>query len=103
MFHDTLKLPIETPDNLFIEPSDSKFIQRFLKIVGYEGIVDKVSTFYRNLAQPWKTMFKWEFMHCVQQKKDVIQYPRVTKTVSLHFCGGNLCTSVAYFFNASEF
>ncbi|GJW81370.1 hypothetical protein Tco_0145345 [Tanacetum coccineum] len=50
---------LETPDNPFIEPADLKFIQRFLKIVGYEGIVDKVSAFYtKNLAQPWQTMFK---------------------------------------------
>ncbi|GJT66172.1 zf-CCHC domain-containing protein [Tanacetum coccineum] len=30
-----------------------------MKIVGYEGIVDKVSAFFtKNLAQPWQTMFK---------------------------------------------
>ncbi|GKA69865.1 hypothetical protein Tco_0775929 [Tanacetum coccineum] len=59
MFRSTLQLPVETPDNPFIEPADLKFIQRFLKIVGYEGIVDKVSDFYtKNLSQPWQTMFK---------------------------------------------
>ncbi|GJX69264.1 hypothetical protein Tco_0304991 [Tanacetum coccineum] len=41
MFCDTLQLPVETPNDPFIEPTDLKFIQRFLKIVGYEGIVDK--------------------------------------------------------------
>nr|GEZ08504.1 hypothetical protein [Tanacetum cinerariifolium] len=41
VFRDTLKLPVETLDNLFIEPVDLKFIKRILKIVGYEGIVDK--------------------------------------------------------------
>nr|GEW69311.1 ribonuclease H-like domain-containing protein [Tanacetum cinerariifolium] len=41
MFRDTLQLPVETPDHPFIEPADLNFIQRFLKIVGYEGIVDK--------------------------------------------------------------
>nr|GEX98077.1 copia protein [Tanacetum cinerariifolium] len=56
MFRDTLKLPVEIPDNLFTQQADLKFIQRFLKIVGYEGIVDK-------------------------QKKDVIQYPRFTKLI----------------------
>nr|GEV94867.1 hypothetical protein [Tanacetum cinerariifolium] len=59
MFRATLKLLVETPDNLFIKPTDLKFIQRFLKIIAYEGIVDKVSTFYtKNLAQPWQTTFK---------------------------------------------
>ncbi|GJW00414.1 hypothetical protein Tco_1555665 [Tanacetum coccineum] len=101
MFHDTLKLPI----------------------VGYQGDVDKVSAFFtKNLAQPWKTMFKvfnrcltsrtsghdktkinileifhvvinrvhvdyaallwWDFLHCVQQKKDQIQYPHFTKLIN---------------------
>ncbi|GKC43823.1 retrovirus-related pol polyprotein from transposon TNT 1-94 [Tanacetum coccineum] len=32
---------LEIPNNPFIEPTYLKFIQRFLKIVGYEGIVDK--------------------------------------------------------------
>ncbi|GJU37779.1 hypothetical protein Tco_1186133 [Tanacetum coccineum] len=40
MFRSTLQLPVENPDNPFIEPSYLKFIQRFLKIVGYEGIVN---------------------------------------------------------------
>ncbi|GKC61315.1 hypothetical protein Tco_1088913 [Tanacetum coccineum] len=55
MFRDTLKLPVETPDNPFIKLAKLKFIQRFLEIVGYEGIVDK--------------------------KKDVIQCPRFTKII----------------------
>ncbi|GKE29884.1 hypothetical protein Tco_1445268 [Tanacetum coccineum] len=34
-------------------------------VVGYQGVVDKVSTFYmKNLAQPWQTMFK-VFNHCL--------------------------------------
>ncbi|GJW80757.1 hypothetical protein Tco_0144732 [Tanacetum coccineum] len=59
MFRSTLQLLVETPNNPFVELEDLKFIQRFLKIVGYEVIVDKVSAFYtKNLAQPWQTMFK---------------------------------------------
>ncbi|GKB02455.1 hypothetical protein Tco_0830544 [Tanacetum coccineum] len=99
-----------------------KFIQPFLKIVGYQGDTDKVSAFFTKfLAQPWQKMFKvfnrcltsrtsghdqtkinilqifhavvnrvnvdyagllwWGFLHCVQQKKDVIQYPRFTKLI----------------------
>nr|GEU78544.1 hypothetical protein [Tanacetum cinerariifolium] len=35
------------------------FIQPFMHIVGYQGVVDKVSAFYTKfLAQPWQTMFK---------------------------------------------
>ncbi|GKD29453.1 hypothetical protein Tco_1240231 [Tanacetum coccineum] len=41
MFRSTLQLPVETPDNPYIELADLKFVQRILKIVGYEGIVDK--------------------------------------------------------------
>nr|GEZ05860.1 hypothetical protein [Tanacetum cinerariifolium] len=41
MFRDTLQLPVETHGHLFIKPADLKFTQRFLKIVGYERIVDK--------------------------------------------------------------
>ncbi|GKF93921.1 hypothetical protein Tco_0283621, partial [Tanacetum coccineum] len=30
-----------------------------MKIIGYQGDVDKVSAFFmKNLAQPWQTMFK---------------------------------------------
>ncbi|GKE12863.1 hypothetical protein Tco_1416414 [Tanacetum coccineum] len=39
---DTLQLPVENP---FIVPTDLKYILRFLKIVGYEGIVDKEVSF----------------------------------------------------------
>ncbi|GJW98470.1 retrovirus-related pol polyprotein from transposon TNT 1-94 [Tanacetum coccineum] len=43
MFRDTHKMSVETLGHPFIVPSDLKFIPRFLKIVGYEGIVDKHS------------------------------------------------------------
>nr|GEY22997.1 hypothetical protein [Tanacetum cinerariifolium] len=56
MFRDTLKVPVETLAQPFIEHVNLKFIQLFLKIVGYHGLVDK-------------------------QKKDVIQYPRFTKLI----------------------
>ncbi|GKD02413.1 hypothetical protein Tco_1177387 [Tanacetum coccineum] len=67
MFHDTLKLLVETPDNPFIAPVNIKVIESFMQTVGYQGFVDKVSTFYTKfLAQPWQTMFK---------------YPRFTKLI----------------------
>ncbi|GKB36553.1 hypothetical protein Tco_0881495 [Tanacetum coccineum] len=47
------QIPVETPEQPFIEPGNLKFIQSFLKIVGYQGLVDKVSAFFtKNLAQP---------------------------------------------------
>ncbi|GKD88198.1 hypothetical protein Tco_1363705 [Tanacetum coccineum] len=68
MFCVTLKLPVEAPDHPFIAPATMKFIQSFLKIVGYQGLVDKVSAFYtKNLAQPWQMMFKI-FNHCLTSR-----------------------------------
>ncbi|GJU28986.1 hypothetical protein Tco_1172575, partial [Tanacetum coccineum] len=59
MFRDILQLPVETPDNPFVPPVTIKTIEVFMNKVGYQGVVDKVSTFYmKNLAQPWQTMFK---------------------------------------------
>ncbi|GKE18475.1 hypothetical protein Tco_1426052 [Tanacetum coccineum] len=52
---DVPSLPVETPKNPFIALATLKFIQPFLKIVGYQGNVDK--------------------------KKDVIQYPCFTKLI----------------------
>ncbi|GJU64116.1 hypothetical protein Tco_1245951 [Tanacetum coccineum] len=89
MFRDTLKLPVETLDNPFIETSDLKFIQIFLKIVGYEGIVDKTKI---NILQIFHAVINrvhvdyagllwWDFIHCVQRKKDVIQYSCFTKLI----------------------
>ncbi|GJT26085.1 hypothetical protein Tco_0906360 [Tanacetum coccineum] len=52
-------LPVETLDNPFIAPVNIETIKVFMNKVGYQGVVDKVSTFYtKNLAQPWQTMFK---------------------------------------------
>ncbi|GJU92251.1 hypothetical protein Tco_1304674 [Tanacetum coccineum] len=101
---------------------DTQEITYTLDMVGYQGVVDKVSAFFmKNLAQPWQTMFKvfnrclttrtsghdqtkidilqlfhvvvnhtnvdyaallwWDFMNCVSQKKDVIQYPCFSKLI----------------------
>ncbi|GJV81608.1 hypothetical protein Tco_1517478 [Tanacetum coccineum] len=59
MFRAILKLPVETPDNLFVAPVTIEIIESFMNKVSYQGVVDKVSAFYaKNLAQPWKTMIK---------------------------------------------
>ncbi|GJU85045.1 hypothetical protein Tco_1292591 [Tanacetum coccineum] len=53
------KLPVETPENPFVAPVNIETIEVFMNKVGYQGVVDKVSTFYtKNQAQPWQTMFK---------------------------------------------
>ncbi|GKC03284.1 hypothetical protein Tco_0994894 [Tanacetum coccineum] len=42
MFRSTLDLPIETTKNLFMAPTTMKFIQPFMQIVRYQGVVDKL-------------------------------------------------------------
>ncbi|GJZ67219.1 retrovirus-related pol polyprotein from transposon TNT 1-94, partial [Tanacetum coccineum] len=50
---------VETPENPFVTPVNIETIEAFMNRVGYQGVIDKVSTFYtKNLAQQWKTMFK---------------------------------------------
>ncbi|GJW86975.1 hypothetical protein Tco_0162315 [Tanacetum coccineum] len=50
---------VETPDNPFIILATMEYMQPFMKIIGYQGDVDKVSAFYmKYLAQPWQNMFK---------------------------------------------
>ncbi|GKB11001.1 hypothetical protein Tco_0844924 [Tanacetum coccineum] len=59
IIHATLKLLVETPEQPFIPPADFDYIWPFMKILRYQGSLDSVSTlFVKNLAQPWKTMFK---------------------------------------------
>ncbi|GJV16713.1 hypothetical protein Tco_1362036 [Tanacetum coccineum] len=70
---DTLHLPVETPENLFVAPANIHTIEAFMNIVGYQGVIDKVSAFFmKNMAQPWQTMFK---------KKEAIYYPRFIKLI----------------------
>ncbi|GJR21404.1 hypothetical protein Tco_0969931 [Tanacetum coccineum] len=58
MFRANLKIPVETPEQPFILPATLEYIQPFLKIVGYQGFVDKVDAFYtKNLAQPSQTIY----------------------------------------------
>ncbi|GKA03085.1 hypothetical protein Tco_0675866, partial [Tanacetum coccineum] len=41
MFHDTLHLPVETPDNPFVAPVNIEIIESFMQSVGYQSVVDK--------------------------------------------------------------
>ncbi|GKB73853.1 hypothetical protein Tco_0935265, partial [Tanacetum coccineum] len=65
---DTEDTILKTTANPFIAPAIMKYIQPFMQIVGYQGDVDKVSAFFtKNLAQPWKTMFK-VFNRCLTSR-----------------------------------
>ncbi|GJW37882.1 copia protein [Tanacetum coccineum] len=41
MFRDTLKLQMETPENLFVAPTNIHTIKAFMNRVGYQGVVNK--------------------------------------------------------------
>ncbi|GKE62143.1 hypothetical protein Tco_1512510 [Tanacetum coccineum] len=59
MFRAIPKLLVETPDNPFVAPVTIEIIESFMNKVGYQGVVDKFSTFYmKNLAQLWQIMLK---------------------------------------------
>ncbi|GJT04215.1 hypothetical protein Tco_0838677 [Tanacetum coccineum] len=81
MFRDTLKLSVETPDNLFVVPATIEIIKSFMNMVGYQGVVDKTKI---NILQLFHVVINqknvdyaallWgKFVNYVQQKKNVIQ------------------------------
>ncbi|GKA17736.1 hypothetical protein Tco_0697573 [Tanacetum coccineum] len=89
MFRDTLKLPVETPDNPFITLVTIETIESFMHTIGYQGVVDKVIAFYTKQRSTFFSFFHvvvnrtnvdyaallwWDFMNNVFQKKNVIQY-----------------------------
>ncbi|GJV36912.1 hypothetical protein Tco_1409389 [Tanacetum coccineum] len=47
MFRATLKLPVETPKQPFIPPADFDYIQPFLKILGYQGPLERNNVIQR--------------------------------------------------------
>ncbi|GJS63760.1 hypothetical protein Tco_0678324 [Tanacetum coccineum] len=53
MFCSTLKIPVETPEQPFIPPATLKFIQPFLKIVGYQGLVNKFKSIPKKLEEEY--------------------------------------------------
>ncbi|GJR70665.1 hypothetical protein Tco_0016730 [Tanacetum coccineum] len=82
IFCATLKLPVETPEQPFIVAATLKFIQTFLNIVGYQYLVDKILHVVVNKVNiDYASLLWWDFLHCVQQKKIVIQYPCFTKLI----------------------
>ncbi|GJT91662.1 hypothetical protein Tco_1080507 [Tanacetum coccineum] len=73
-------LPVETPKQPFIPSTTLKFIKPFLKIVGYQGLVDKIfHDVVDKVNVDYASLLWWDFIYCAQQKKEVIQYPRFTK------------------------
>ncbi|GKB09950.1 hypothetical protein Tco_0843873 [Tanacetum coccineum] len=56
MFYATLKLLVETPEQPFIELGNLKFIQPFLKIVGYQGLVDKFESVPKRLEEEYHSI-----------------------------------------------
>ncbi|GJT97109.1 hypothetical protein Tco_1092627 [Tanacetum coccineum] len=88
-----LKLPTSTAEQPFIRPADFDYIKAFLKILGYQGPLKRVSAlFVKNLAQPWQKMFKanadyasliWSdiLYYVMQSNKTSIQYPCFTKLI----------------------
>ncbi|GJZ03448.1 retrovirus-related pol polyprotein from transposon TNT 1-94 [Tanacetum coccineum] len=74
MFRDILHFPMETLKNPFVAPVNIETIKAFMNMVGYQGVVDKVSAFYtKNIAQPWQTMFK-KFPDIPQRIKEDYHY-----------------------------
>ncbi|GJX01050.1 hypothetical protein Tco_0184963 [Tanacetum coccineum] len=87
MFCDTLHLPVETLGNPFIAPVNIKVFNRCLTtqtsmhdqtkiniLQLYHDVVNRTHVDYAALL--W-----WDFINCVFQKKDVIQYPRFTNLI----------------------
>ncbi|GKA53784.1 hypothetical protein Tco_0747099 [Tanacetum coccineum] len=82
MFHDTLKLPVETPNNPFITPVIIETIESFMQTVGYQGVVDKLFHVVVDRTNvDYAALLWWDFMNNVFQKKNVIQYPRFIKLI----------------------
>ncbi|GKD90467.1 hypothetical protein Tco_1365974 [Tanacetum coccineum] len=55
-----------------------------MKIIGYQGSVDKVSAFYtKNLAQPWQTIFKF-FNRCLTSRKSGYDQPKINILLIFH-------------------
>ncbi|GJY72628.1 hypothetical protein Tco_0476331, partial [Tanacetum coccineum] len=89
MFRDTLNLPVETPENPFVAPTNIHTIEAFMNRVGYQGVVDKtkiniLQLFHVVINQThvdYAALLWWDFINNVFQKKEAIQYPRFTKLI----------------------
>ncbi|GKA47400.1 hypothetical protein Tco_0740283 [Tanacetum coccineum] len=97
MFRDTLKLPVETPENPFVAPANIHTIEKFMNRVCYQGVVDKtkiniLQLFYAVINRTnvdYAALLWWDFMNNVFQKKEAIQieedYHSVKDDIPLRF------------------
>ncbi|GKC30206.1 hypothetical protein Tco_1037500 [Tanacetum coccineum] len=94
MFRDTLHLPVETPNNPFIAPFLAQPRQTMFKVFscclttrtsGHDQTkINNLQLFHvvvKRMNVDYATLLWWDFMNCVFQKKDVIQYPQFTKLI----------------------
>ncbi|GJS40945.1 putative reverse transcriptase domain-containing protein [Tanacetum coccineum] len=89
MLCNTLQLPVETPKIPFVIPTNIDIIESFMNRVGYHGVVDKTKINILQLFHvvvnhtnvDYAALIWWDFINCVSQKKNVIQYPHFTKLI----------------------
>ncbi|GJV55343.1 hypothetical protein Tco_1456348 [Tanacetum coccineum] len=96
MFCLTLQLPMETLENPFIAPATLEYIQPFilcsrcstvvlprehLDMIRQINIIQIFHVVVNRVHVDYAALLWWDFLHCVQQKKDVIQYPHFTKVI----------------------
>ncbi|GJR19316.1 hypothetical protein Tco_0967843 [Tanacetum coccineum] len=103
MFRDTLHLPVETPDNPFIAPVNIEIIESFMQRLAIKtmfkvfnhclttqtsghdqtkiNILQLFHVVVNRTHVDYASLFWWDFINCVFQKKDVIQYLCFTKLI----------------------
>ncbi|GKA05546.1 hypothetical protein Tco_0684666 [Tanacetum coccineum] len=91
MFHDTLKLLVETPDNPFIALVNIKTMFKVFnrclttRKSGHDQTKINILQLFHDVVNhtnvDYATLLWWDFIYCIFQKKDVIQYPRFTMLI----------------------
>ncbi|GKD44672.1 hypothetical protein Tco_1269317 [Tanacetum coccineum] len=91
MFRDTLQLPVETPDNPFVAPVNIETMFKVfnhcltIRTSGHDqtkiNILQLFHVVVNRTNADYAAILWWDFINCVFQKKDVIQYPRFTKII----------------------
>ncbi|GKB48197.1 hypothetical protein Tco_0898950 [Tanacetum coccineum] len=73
---------VESTANPFIAPTTIRVIEPFMQKVGYQGVVDKLfHVVVDHTHIDYAALLWWDFLNYVQNKKDVIQYPRFIKLI----------------------
>ncbi|GKD20793.1 hypothetical protein Tco_1222496 [Tanacetum coccineum] len=82
MFRDTLHLPVETPKNPFVAPTNINTIETFMNRVDYQDKDQHSSDAVLNQTHvDYADLLWWDFMNNVFQKKEAIQYPQFIKLI----------------------